>query len=423
MRGLNSVVINLPLSYPPVVLKGMMVSDWLYPRYEVFPGEAGDLAKDYAPYDPLWAKRDPADYVKAMLTGLERRLDVIRRLFSKTEWSLFFVVFSEPDFLLHKIYDDILSGEGLAEEAYKVFDLIDSFIGWVVRNSPRDSLIFLVSDHGFTAYEHVVRVNKILQDVGLAKFGVVKRKGQARKELRMPKRAVYLPKFLYGWAVRVESVRKMLSLLFHALFGRGATPIYSRAFDVHSSVALMHHETHFGVYINSKDVFRNGLMESKEAESAVNFVKSLLVNVKNPTTGENLFERVYAKEELFQGPYVKRFPHVVFLPREKYWVARHTKGEIVEENRQVNHRLAGIFAVCGEDVRRGVELDKISILDIVPSVLHYLELPIPHDADGRVLLEIFDENSQVKQRAVRKENYLEKWNIIRKAKLLSMKPH
>ena len=418
MQGLNSVVINLPLSYPPVVLKGMMISDWLYPRYEVFPEKARDLAKDYAPYDPLWAKRDLADYVRTMFTGLERRLAVIRSLFLKTEWSLFFVVFSETDFLLHKMYDNILSGEGLSEEAYKVFNLIDSFIGWVVRNSPRDSLIFLVSDHGFTAYEHVVRVNKILQDAGLVKLKVVERKGQSQKELRTPKRKIYLPKFLYRWATRVEPVRKMLSSLFHALFGRSATPIYTTALDIPSSLALMHDMTHFGIYLNSKDIFRNGLIESKEVGNAVNFVKSLLINVKNPITGENVFERVYAKKELFQGPYVKRFPHVILLSREEYWVAGHTKGEIVEENRQVNHSLAGIFAVCGQDVRRGVELDKISILDIVPSILHFLELPIPHDTDGRVLLEIFNEDSQAKQGPVRKEDYLERWKVTRKAKIL-----
>jgi len=421
MQGLNNVIINLPLSYPPTVFRGIMISDWLYPRFEVFPKEARGLVKDYVPYDPLWPKRDPADYVKAMLVGLEKRLKVIKRLFLKTKWNLFFLVFSEPDFLLHKIYDDILTGRGLAEEAYKIFDLIDSFIGWVMKNSPHGSILFLVSDHGFTSYKYVIHTNKILLNAGLIKLKIAESKENLQKEKQKRKKKIYLPKFLYKLAIQNEKLRKIMSSLFHTLFGRNVVSTYRTVVDPSSSIALMHHPDHFGVYLNSKSLFRNGLIKNDDEEEIQSFLKNMLVNVKSPFINKKIFENVFMKDELFHGPHLKIIPHAILLPKKNYWITNSTHGKIVERNRRINHSLEGIFAVHGEEVIQGARIGKISIFDIAPTILHFLNLPIPHDTDGRVLLEIFKDNSQIKQRSIKKENYLERWNISRKAKMLIKK--
>ena len=47
LEGLSSVVINLPLSYPPVIHKGAMISDWLYPKIETHPSTAQSMAQNY----------------------------------------------------------------------------------------------------------------------------------------------------------------------------------------------------------------------------------------------------------------------------------------------------------------------------------------------------------------------------------------
>lgn len=421
MKGLKSVVINLPLSYPPVALKGVMISDWLYPKCEVFPNSARSLTKDYAPLDPLWAQRDPLNYVEKMRLNLESRLGVIERLFLKKSWSLFFVVFSETDFLLHKLYDDIMLGTGLAKEAYKVFDMIDNFIGKIMRNVPRNSLILLVSDHGFTKYRYVVHTNKILRDAGLSKPRIVDRGTRSSKKISTRKRNFFIPKIFYKAATEVEPARRVLSLLFYAMLGRDVTLPYCAIADPRSSHALMYFTDHFGIYINSKDVFRNWLMKSEEAKIVQNSVKNLLFNVKNPNTGDAVFERICTREELFQGPHAKKFPHIILFPEKEHWIDNGIIGKTVEEKFRINHSLTGIFTACGEEVKRGVELSCISIFDIAPTILHCIGLPVPHDTDGKVLLDIFKEGSEVRRRPIKEENYLERWKIIRKAKLLTMK--
>jgi len=56
-----------------------------------------------------------------------------------------------------------------------------------------------------------------------------------------------------------------------------------------------------------------------------------------------------------------------------------------------NHRLEGIVLVNGPGVRRGFEFDGATVLDIAPTVLHYMGFPVGDDMPGRVLKEAFDE--------------------------------
>jgi len=53
-----------------------------------------------------------------------------------------------------------------------------------------------------------------------------------------------------------------------------------------------------------------------------------------------------------------------------------------------SHETAGIILARGPSVRRGMRIEHASILDIAPTVLHLLGLPVASDMDGRVLTEM-----------------------------------
>jgi hypothetical protein len=54
-----------------------------------------------------------------------------------------------------------------------------------------------------------------------------------------------------------------------------------------------------------------------------------------------------------------------------------------------HHRPDGLLIVAGPGIRPGVQLEGASILDLAPTILHALDLSVPHDLDGRVLAEAF----------------------------------
>ena len=66
--------------------------------------------------------------------------------------------------------------------------------------------------------------------------------------------------------------------------------------------------------------------------------------------------------------------------------------------------MEGIFIAYGPNIRTGKEIDGVQIIDIAPTVLHLLGLPVPGDMDGRVVMEIFREGSDpFKRKPVVKE--------------------
>lgn len=53
------------------------------------------------------------------------------------------------------------------------------------------------------------------------------------------------------------------------------------------------------------------------------------------------------------------------------------------------HRMEGILVAAGPDVKPGFVTEDASILDIAPTILYAMGLPVPSDMDGNVLLEAF----------------------------------
>jgi len=57
-----------------------------------------------------------------------------------------------------------------------------------------------------------------------------------------------------------------------------------------------------------------------------------------------------------------------------------------------SHRPDGILIANGPGVRKGVKLDPASIMDVTPTLLHYLRLPVGDDMDGTVRIDLFEDS-------------------------------
>jgi tetratricopeptide (TPR) repeat protein len=71
---------------------------------------------------------------------------------------------------------------------------------------------------------------------------------------------------------------------------------------------------------------------------------------------------------------------------------RRIRSEDVVDTKKahLDHEPYGIFIAAGPHIRRGVELSGASVLDITPTVLDYLGLPVAKDMDGKVLESAFE---------------------------------
>ncbi len=55
-----------------------------------------------------------------------------------------------------------------------------------------------------------------------------------------------------------------------------------------------------------------------------------------------------------------------------------------------DHRKEGIIVVAGDHVKKGVRVDGASIVDVTPTILYLLGLPVADDMDGRVIEAFFE---------------------------------
>ncbi len=71
----------------------------------------------------------------------------------------------------------------------------------------------------------------------------------------------------------------------------------------------------------------------------------------------------------------------------------------------LDHEKEGIFVAAGPQIRRGEKISGLSVLDMTPTLLHYLGLPVAKDMDGRVAQEIFEPEAAAARPIVWIETY------------------
>jgi predicted AlkP superfamily phosphohydrolase/phosphomutase len=148
----------------------------------------------------------------------------------------------------------------------------------------------------------------------------------------------------------------------------------------------------FYLYINdfcislSKDRVSQELMK--------NLIKDLLM-LKD--SGKPVFKTVMRKEDLFYGNKISTAPDLITLPNEGYRIIESVSNRIFEDPKKgktwiADHTTKGIIVVYGNQFKKGKSI-KARIVDIAPTILNLLNVPVPEDFDGRVLYEILETGS------------------------------
>ena len=171
-KGYNVIVINVPSTYPPYPVNGIIASGLLTPPGANFTyptdlkHEFNKISKGYIVEPIITSPNEMKGGEKAfndevMLT-FKKRESVIKHLINKYEWNFFMVVYRVLDIVQHKYlhesdYDDckeIRDYEMLKKDKiYMWYKAIDDSLGETIKLLPSDTYKILMSDHGcFPAY-------------------------------------------------------------------------------------------------------------------------------------------------------------------------------------------------------------------------------------------------------------------------------
>jgi len=413
-------MINYPTLYPCYKINGAMISGitGLNTSKMAYPPELSEkireMCKDYRFEIPYIEKKydDPKYFFQELNKFLDDKLKIVNMLLEE-EWDLFFLVFSCTDWIQHLFWKYIDSDHVLysKEEAkmfekyyFKFWKRLDKEIENIIRKS-NCSHIFLVSDHGFGAHDECFDIKTFLEDKGYLKskkniyIGIIKKIMKKLREYRIEK---IIPYKLQELAIRYYSNIKIGQINLRK-----------------SKVYLSGHSKLLGaIYINKKGRERFGTISKYNS-----FKNKLIADLKSVEKIYNINVEIYDPLEIYTGSFVDYAPDIMFSIDNWRCIVTEKGSDLIfvrkpsSENFTGSHRLEGIFIAHGPGIKSDYRLDA-SIYDIAPTVLHMFGLSIPTYMDGRVLTEIFKEDSKLAKREGRYIEEKEEDKIKEKIKKL-----
>lgn len=417
-NGRRTIMANLPLSYPPRTGNPTITSIMTQGSQLIFPENLTERIpelKEYRliPNFDLKIQGNVEGYIEDIRSLEQIRFRCAQKLLG-LEWDLFFVLFSGTDWVQHEVYDMMISGSlGYDHVAFQLFRDIDSYVGWFVDHLPNGAHLLLVSDHGFAAYKGVFYLNQWLKENGFLvtryttkpataaqhRFakGIADAKPKAKRSIA--RRA--------GAAIACALMNALQTSCFHRLpsilqkYGPCANlPLavdYRRTRAVCTSIELS------GVFLNPTGRFRNGIVEAGDASELRERIISGLRNLRDPITNGNAFGMVADRSEIYWGERAMLAPDIAVVPNNFLAIPNlpsQGRSNLFDQRKANFHSLDGIFLAYGPAVQEGHRIHQARIYDIAPTLLHILGVPASEDMDGRVLKEIFADDSELAKRPV-----------------------
>ncbi|HIP86971.1 MAG TPA: hypothetical protein EYH27_00850 [Anaerolineales bacterium] len=396
-------VVNVPVTYPPQPVNGFVVSGMLSPHGGRFtyPEDLLDpYREELGPYriapSVQYKPGEEEPFIEDLLDLVERRGRYALRLMEDHPWDFLMVHFQATDVLQHAFWKfvdpthprhDPEAARRFVPAMREVFHRMDGFIGRMIDRLDGETTVIVMSDHGFGPLHWVVNLNLFFLEKGLLHL---KRAPFTRLRTGLF-RAGLTPASIWHLIERV-GLQNYVWLVSKSTRNKVVSKFLSFD-DVDWSRTVAYSIGHVGqIYINLKGREPHGIVEPGEGyKEARERVIEALRDLHHPETGDPLLDRVILGEEITHGPYADRGPdlHVVFDGyRAIAFPLFATDSRIV--TRQIRgdsgcHRLHGLLIAWGAAVRRGRVPEDAHIMDLAPTILHLMGLPVPDDMDGKVL--------------------------------------
>ncbi len=421
-HNIKSIIINLPGAFPQKINNSIIVADFLSPTEEFLsiPKEIQykyeDMFKKYQ-LIPKSEMFDYENYLNETLKIEKIRFEIAKTLFTNEPWEHFFYLFSGSDWASHSalkayLYNNANTNNRIKEKFIKIFRHIDISINWFIKNMDKNTIMFLISDHGHVPRNYIFYINEWLCREG---YGVKKPKKfvdpfleKQAKQIKV-KTVVMSPtltKLIYRLSKTplIHIMRKV----YHTIRNITGIQLFYNLYsiDFEKSKAFCPSFSTLGIYINTKNRFKNGLLDTDEFNRLCDEIINKLRNLK--ISGQKIFRGVWKKEELYYGAFIQDAPDIILLPSDGIEIHIDTNVKSVlshDEHLAGTHSIDGIFLAYGSCIKNYNSMkDSFSITDIAPTILFIHGIPIPKDMDGRVLKDIFREDSELYIRGV---SYLE----------------
>jgi predicted AlkP superfamily phosphohydrolase/phosphomutase len=402
--GYKVGVLTVPVTYPPWHVNGFMLSGYPCPdarkNYTYPAAYADSLADSYNFSADYYLSASEEEVWTNGLEMLRKRTSLAMKLISEENLDVCVLVLGEIDRAQHDFwkYGDSdfpayhsEKGRTFRNVIAEHYQVSDAQIGRLLELATEETTVIVMSDHGAGPHPPTYfHTNSWLKSLGLLEL----RSHRLNPTPGVLRRGLETIRSVLPFE---EQVRRMLPAgVVHRARG-----ISLNISDVDWSRTKayrfpMYHPAE-GIEINLRGRQPQGIVEpGSDYEQVRDFIVGQLRRVKDPGSGVPIVEEVHKREDIYSGPYLEIAPDIVFVTSPRFRAEREIGQDYVApvplrqlEKYNGLHQMNGIFVARGKSIKAASTLDGARIIDIAPTVLYAMALPIPRDMDGRVLLETF----------------------------------
>jgi predicted AlkP superfamily phosphohydrolase/phosphomutase len=342
--GKQVIVINVPVTYPPRQVNGILIGGFLSPKLEraVHPPEKAALIQSLGyriDTDPWLARESKDKLFEDVLDCLARREKTLFHLMDNEPWDFLQCHIMETDRLYHFAWEQYATRDPeYAPRFYQVIHRIDDLLGQVLQRVEQAGAELLVlSDHGFCTLKYEVYVNHWLRE--------------------------------RGWLTLPEPRPERIKL----------SDVGPRS-QVYS--------------LDPGRIFLN--LQGREPEGAIppseydqwrdRIADAALADLRDPETLEPMLEKVVRREEIYAGPALERAADLILVPQEGY----DLKGAFGKDQLTFKgSALVGMHTFDDAMIAvkdRSIQRKGISIVDATATVLELLQVKPPQRLESRSLI-------------------------------------
>ncbi len=411
--GGKVLVLNVPMTYPPRAVKGLLVSGLLTPPQAIECSYPRELYSEILRINPNY-KIVPTETagpgkIDAFLDDLskvvEAKIAVLKNLMRRDDWSFVMQVFNETDFLQHALWHVIDPNhprhtaedfERYGERIYSIYSRLDELIGDLRKEASRDTTLIIVSDHGHGPLTEFLHANNLLLHLGVMRIkrSIFSRLKYAAFRAGLTPLRVFRIAELLGLGKRRMKIRwtsKGYNLLKKMFFS------FSDIDWKRTTAYAISGGVYGGIFLNLRGREPNGIVPKAEYDRAREELEAMLLNFIRPDGRGKIISKVLKREEIYHGRFLERAPDIYFQPVEQtiavFGDFEFSSNRICEPAAaaiSAQHRMEGVFIACGEGVQRGHRIEEMRVIDVTPLILYCLGIPIPRGLDGDVRGDVFE---------------------------------
>lgn len=391
-------VLNVPMTYPPKPINGYMVSGVLTPSLKsdfTYPSQlAAELLRAVPQYRIINAQDAEQDmplvqfesYVTLMADMARYRADAAEHILRKEPLDVFMAHFMSSDVLQHRLWCymdntnplyDAKKHEFIIKHFYRPLDqaLQKVHQAFAQNGNNNDFTTLVLSDHGFQSHYKTCNLGLWSYQQGYLKLNPRSEKIPVMKKL-----------------TKTLRIGKLLT----TMLPRKTVANMERSLRLDTGRFDWNHSTLFCLG-SSGEAFIH-LLESNDQDK-IRTAKQLiekLYQIEDPENHTSVVKQVYSKEELYHGKFFDNMPDLVIVPTPGYSFT-----SVFREDSELFHSVTlgknthmgmhhpdGILVAAGNAIKTQNDI-RTQIVNMAPTILYCLGLPLPKNSDGKVCESLF----------------------------------